>query len=183
MNIDKHLVAWLRGERQWTSAGRTKENTQAEYTFLAKYIPPPEGTRFRTGSFGEELVRRLLVNRGYTVQKPVTVDGMKLDLETEDALWEVKTRSYTVTGTAGEKILAVPYKYCRIYSLTGKPVRIVLVGFQEYEGKHAFHLDKPICEEQKLLLDAYNACHVQFVFCSDLLDSVPENSNPCVNRS
>ena len=47
---------------------------------------------------------------------------------------EIKTGSYTIGGTAHEKILGVPYKYQEIVKKTGKPVLILCIGAAEKFG-------------------------------------------------
>jgi hypothetical protein len=60
------------------------------------------------------------------------------DLECDEYVYEVKGRSWSTPGTAGEKILGVPLKYGELPRLYKKPLKIVLVGYQEYEAKHKF---------------------------------------------
>jgi len=60
------------------------------------------------------------------------------DLECDDYVYEVKGRSWTTPGTAGEKILGVPLKYGEIPRLYNKPLQIILVGYQEYEAREKF---------------------------------------------
>lgn len=164
MNIDKYLVDWILGREPWKSIHCTKENNQLEYLFSTFYLQASSRRQW-TSRFGEELVRHLLIEQGHDVSKPKIIEGMLLDLETKDAFYEVKTRAYS----AGEKIFATPYKYCKIYALTGKLVHIVLVGNQEVEGRHKFHLDHPSDDQQRFLIFINNEYHIQYVFCSSLL--------------
>lgn len=60
------------------------------------------------------------------------------DLECDDFVYEVKGRSWSTPGTAGEKILGVPLKYGELPRLYQKPLRIILVGYQEYEAREKF---------------------------------------------
>ena len=60
------------------------------------------------------------------------------DLECDDFVYEVKGRSWCTPGTAGEKILGVPLKYGELPGLYNKPLRIILVGYQEHEAKEMF---------------------------------------------
>ncbi len=60
------------------------------------------------------------------------------DLECDDYVYEVKGRSWSTPGTAGEKILGVPLKYGELPRLYKKPLQIVLVGYQEYEARKKF---------------------------------------------
>lgn len=60
------------------------------------------------------------------------------DWECDEYVYEVKGRSWTTPGTAGEKILGVPLKYGEVPRLYGKPLQIILVGYQEYEARENF---------------------------------------------
>ena len=86
-----------------------------------------------SGKLGEDLVEHMLFVKKGSVWKPERTNGIQPDWETRDAVWEVKTRNWSVPGTAGEKILGVPYKYSDVPELYGKPLKIVCVGYQEWE--------------------------------------------------
>jgi hypothetical protein len=93
----------------------------------------------------QELVMEALVKLGRknvrkTIQVKSSLRDKKYDpdLECDDFVYEVKGRSWSTPGTAGEKILGVPLKYGELPRLYHKPLRIVLVGYQEYEAKHKF---------------------------------------------
>jgi len=60
------------------------------------------------------------------------------DLECDNYVYEVKGRSWSTPGTAGEKILGVPLKYGELPRLYGKPLKIILVGYQEYEARNGY---------------------------------------------
>lgn len=93
----------------------------------------------------QEVVKEALVLLGRknvrsTTSKQSSIKEKKYcpDLECDDFVYEVKGRSWTTTGTAGEKILGVPLKYGELPKLYSKPLKIVLVGYQEYEAKEGF---------------------------------------------
>lgn len=91
---------------------------------------------------------------------------LKPDWETQGAIWEVKTRKWNTSGTAGEKVLGVPYKYADVPSLYDKPLYIVCVAFQEKDsvGKSLF---QPT-DNQQALLDVYTSNNIHFVRASEL---------------
>lgn len=90
-----------------------------------------------TTLLGEGLVRDVLEQRGENPRKPQTRGGYSPDWETDDYIYEVKTRNWTTSGTAGEKVFGTMYKYSDIPELyDGKPLRIVCVGYQEWELTH-----------------------------------------------
>lgn len=96
-----------------------------------------------TTIFCENLVKEALEKlkrknvRSITSKKSSLRDiDYKPDLECDDYVYEVKGRSWTMTGTAGEKILGVPLKYGEVPRLYHKPLKIVLIGYQEYEARN-----------------------------------------------
>ena len=82
---------------------------------------------------GEHLVRDTLIALGENPRRPEKRCGYSPDWETDDYIYEVKTRNWTTPGTAGEKVLGVHYKYSDIPEIYGKPLRVVCVAYQEYE--------------------------------------------------
>ncbi|VVB70515.1 Uncharacterised protein [uncultured archaeon] len=123
-----------------------------------------------TTRFGETIVKEILLLHYENVKKPECINHFKPDFETEDAIWEVKTRNYTTNGTAGEKVLGCPLKYIDIPKLYGKKLYIVLVGYQEYEADVIFKLfDKSkMSKEKKRVIKMYKKIGIEFVKCSDL---------------
>lgn len=55
---------------------------------------------------------------------------------------EVKSRNYVTSGTAGEKITNVAWKYADIIDIPNSKLYIVCVGYQEYEANEYFGLFK-----------------------------------------
>lgn len=93
-----------------------------------------------------------------------------MDLETDDFVIEVKTRNYTTSGTVGEKILGVPFKYIDVPKIYKKPLKIVLVGYQEYEAINNFGLfDRKNKNKSKMLKIWKDTFNIEFVKCSDLI--------------
>jgi hypothetical protein len=93
----------------------------------------------------QELVREALVEMGCKnvsnakpAQASITGKRYHPDLECDDFVYEVKGRSWSTSGTAGEKILGVPLKYGEVPALYKKPLQIVLVGYQEHEARKGF---------------------------------------------
>ena len=55
-----------------------------------------------TTLLGEGLVHDVLCKRGENPRKPVRKGGYEPDWETDNYIYEVKTRNWTTSGTAGE---------------------------------------------------------------------------------
>lgn len=102
--------------------------------------------------------------------RPENRQGHRPDLETGDTIWEVKCRTWTTPGTAGDKVIGVPWKYAAAPRLYGKPLRIVLCGYQEYEARHNFRIWDP-SPEQQALWDAIKSLDIEYVPFTSLLDA------------
>jgi hypothetical protein len=102
-------------------------------------------------------------------------NGKKLlpDFEGNDGLYENKARTFTTSGTAGEKILGTPLKYCECPRLYNKPLYIVCMGYQEQEADKIFDLFTPKSRELKSLLGFYeNNLKIKYVKATDLLKQI-----------
>jgi hypothetical protein len=89
-------------------------------------------------------------------------------------MYEVKTRNWTTTGTAGEKVLGVMYKYSDIPDLYGKPLKIVCVAFQEYEltnGPTKIFGDE-LSDRKKAYLELAKTQDIEYMKFSDLVASI-----------
>jgi hypothetical protein len=101
---------------------------------------------------------------------------LKPDFETENAIYELKCRTWSTTGTAGEKILATPYKYSELPSLSGKPLYIVLMAYQEFDNFELFNTTQSI--EKKGFIDFWRNSGITFVKFTDILEGhYPETFN------
>jgi hypothetical protein len=99
------------------------------------------------------------------------------DLSCDKYIYEVKGRSWCTSGTAGEKILGVPIKYGEIPNLYKKPLKIILVGYQEYEARHMWQfgdlLDrKNQTEELKEVLAYHKAHGIEYIGFTDILKQI-----------
>lgn len=137
-----------------------------------------------TTALGEDLVAETLLKFGENVIKPKQIAHYRPDLETDEYIIEVKTRNWTTSGTAGEKVLGVPYKYMDVPILYEKPLLIILVGYQEYEYSSNGSLDifsnninYEIQDEKKISLEKrkkeYNnfikSMNIHYVKFSDII--------------
>ncbi len=99
------------------------------------------------------------------------------DLECDDYVYEVKGRSWTTPGTAGEKILGVPLKYGELPRLYNKPLQIILVGYQEYEAREKFAFgdlldSKNQTRELHESLAFYKVHKIEYVAFTDILKEI-----------
>ncbi len=137
-----------------------------------------------TTTLCQNLVREGLIKLGRknvrsTVQKSGSVRKKKYspDLECDEYVYEVKGRSWSTPGTAGEKILGVPLKYGEVPNLYGKPLKIVLVGYQEYEARSCFAFGDLLdsdnqTQELKDSLAFFKARNIEYVAFTDILKQI-----------
>ena len=126
-----------------------------------------------TTLLGENLVHDVLVLSGKNPRKPKTMNRYKPDWETDDYIWEVKTRNWTTSGTAGEKVLGTMYKYSDIPKMYGKPLRIVCVAYQEWELTNGTtKIFGDVSENKRGFLNYAKSIGITYVKFSDLVASV-----------
>jgi len=131
-----------------------------------------------TTKLGENLVKDILNIKGENPRKPLTKNNLSPDWETDDYIYEVKTRSWNVGGTAGEKVLGTFIKYQDIPELYEKPLKIVCVAYQEDEltnGKTVYFGDN-ITEKTQEILNIAKKWNIEYITFSDLVKSLFTNS-------
>tara|TARA_B100000424_G_C22860232_1_gene458495 strand:+ start:254 stop:799 length:546 start_codon:yes stop_codon:yes gene_type:complete len=120
-----------------------------------------------TTKLGEYIVKRTLELKGNKVRRPKCINGYKPDWETDEYIYEVKTRNWTTSGTAGEKVYGVPFKYSDIPRLYGKPLKIVCVAYQEEEMNNKIFSNK-ISIEKKMMKKIWSEMDITFEKFSQL---------------
>lgn len=178
---DKKLMDWIQCGNIFTDlyekSRRKKTSTLAKnyeksfgHNMLKTYYNVNSTkTNQWTTQLGESIVKTLLILNGELVWRPKKKGKYCPDWETEKNIYEVKTRTYTISGTAGEKILGVPYKYAEVPKLYKKPLKIVCVAYQEKEAIDNFKLFNPDCEEKRYLLKSFKKLKIEFIKASDLI--------------
>lgn len=127
-----------------------------------------------TTKLGESFVFDLYKKMGANPRRPKQLGNYRPDFETDTHIIEVKTRNWTTSGTAGEKVYGTPLKYAEVPELYGKPLIIVCVAYQEYEFTHG---NTPIFGDNVRsktaeFLRFYQANQITFVPCSYLINLV-----------
>jgi len=122
------------------------------------------------GPFGEILVKEYYILIGeFKTDKPEKLGGHDLDLETIKEMIEVKTGSYFTTGTAGEKIFGVPWKYADVPRLYNKPLLVVLIGGDKKDSELVCESNVPEREDIKKYWKSIN---ITFACFKKLLNSL-----------
>lgn len=123
-----------------------------------------------TTLLGEKLVYDVLKILGENPRKPIKKNGYQPDWETDNYIIEVKTRSWTSSGTAGEKVPAVMYKYSDIPELYKKPLKIICVAYQEYEFTNGnTKLFGDVGKKKRAMLDMAYSWGIEYIKFSELI--------------
>lgn len=142
-----------------------------------------------TTKLGESILHDILTISDKRPEKIVNKqrgeNGKRLDPDRDaiDGLYENKTRTYTIKGTAGEKILGTPLKYCECYKLYQKPLYIVCMAYQEIEAVNDFKLfDTTVPERMQIIKYIEDELHIKFVKATDMLLEFLETNKHLLNN-
>jgi len=130
-----------------------------------------------TTKLGETLVFDVLTHLGENPHRPTPKNGFRPDWETDSNIYEVKTRNWWTSGTAGEKVLGTWIKYQEIPELYGKPLHIVCVGYQEHEltyGKTNYFGDN-LTDKTIKILELAESWNIKYVPFSQLVADIDIN--------
>lgn len=125
-----------------------------------------------TTRVGEGIVHDVLLKLGKHPKRAKKIDGCcyNPDWETEHAIWEVKSRTWTTSGTAGEKVFGTMYKYSDLPRIYGKPLYIICVAYQEWELSNSkTKIFGKISEEKRQFLNLAKSLNIHYIKFSDLL--------------
>jgi hypothetical protein len=126
-----------------------------------------------TTRLGEQLVYDILKFKGENPRRPIRKNGYNPDWETDEYIYEVKTRNWTTSGTAGEKVLGTMYKYSDIPIIYKKPLKIVCVAYQEYELTHGTtKIFNNVSPTKKEFLELANKLNINYIKFSDLITNI-----------
>lgn len=126
-----------------------------------------------TTTFGQQICHELYLLMEKNIWTPAKKSGFMPDKETDDLIIEVKTQTYNTTGTAGEKILGVPFKYCKVPKLYGKPLHIVCIGHAEKECREKYNMFGDNHDEEiQDFLDFYKTKNIQYIAATDLMHHI-----------
>lgn len=183
---DKNFIKWC---FDGLTEDSLKTTSDAKLLAVAKQIEKDWGNEILgktdekqwTTKLCETSVMEALIALGRKNVTPTTSKKSSLrdkkyspDLQCDEFVYEVKGRSWCTPGTAGEKILGVPVKYGEVPRLYGKPLKIILVGYQEYEARNGFGFGDLLdsdnqTEELKKTLAFYKSMNIEYVGFTEIL--------------
>lgn len=154
----------------------SKENRDAANNYEKQWgnlmINQISNTQWTT-KLGEGIVHDVLVLRGESPRKPISKQGYKPDWETDDYIYEVKTRNWTTNGTCGEKVLGTSYKYMDIPIIYGKPLRIVCVAYQEWELTNTnLRVFGELTARKRAFIDYIESQDISYIKFSELVKDI-----------
>ena len=169
----RNVLEWLFGESKFVSQLKKRDED-----LWGKRTIGYETNQWTT-KLGESILWEILYllgknpTRVKVPQKGMNNKRLMPDFEADDGMYENKARTYTTSGTAGEKILGTPLKYCEIPRLYDKPVFIVCMAYQEVEADKYFHLFEPMSDELVDILDYFSTTRrIKYVKATDLLKQI-----------
>jgi len=168
---NQEVIDWVMRKGKWINVKQNKKDNEAEKKW-GNLITKQTNNNQWTTKLGEQILQEILLVQKGNVWRPKQLDGHKPDWETEDGIYEVKTRNWTTSGTAGEKILGTPFKYADIPFLYKKPLYIVLIAYQEYEASCKFELFNSRNPRKNKMIQLWKEMDIEYIKCSDLLKNI-----------
>ena len=168
--LNKEVVNWTIKGGIWSNKKQNREDNKFEKEWGNKIIQ--QKTNQWTAKLGEYILEEVLLVLEEKCWRPKKINGYKPDWETPNAIYEVKTRNWTTTGTAGEKFLGTPYKYSDIPILYKKPLYIVVIAYQEYEAINKFKLFDDKSERKNKIINLWKDFDIHYIKFSDLLRKI-----------
>lgn len=139
-NVWKQYIKYLCGQSKFNSVDEEKQFL-SQYSHAVNFDSKRNKDCFNIGKLGEMAVSRLLSEYGIVMQKCPFKENVRPDgyIEVGDKKYiiEIKSRTYTCTGTASEKIDCIPRKLYNVYKKYGYESVVIFVGGQieEKSGK------------------------------------------------
>lgn len=145
--IREQTELYCRGDSTFTS--RDDELDFLRQPLLAVLCRKQLGS-VNTGVLSEFMIYDACVRHGIPIESPTTLQcrvrpDWKITLHGTSYYLEIKSRSYTCTGTASEKLDSIPRKYAKVFAETGIRTLIVFAAKQVSE-KNALELLHPDTE-------------------------------------
>jgi hypothetical protein len=130
-----------------------------------------------TNTIGELIGKELMILLNKEPSKPKKVKNLSLnqpgyclDLEVEDYVIECKTSTFFTDGTANEKILGTPFKYCEIPTIFNKKLKILCIANSEKYLKEKFGIfSYNISKNKSKVLDFFKNLNIEFIAASEIL--------------
>jgi hypothetical protein len=164
---DPFVCRWICGDASWLAS---KEEEDAWGRAAIKRYTNRD-LKCWTGTLGEHVVPTLLQAAGHNVVPRRRFGRIHPDVVTTSAVFEIKTQTYRTGGTAGEKIMGVPYKYCNFKEQYGLDVVVVCLARADALAR-AYGVLGPATPAQRAHHALWTAQGVRFLSIHDLIASI-----------
>ena len=179
-----HVIKWIKGDLSFLPSIIKKNKTydlkelkkledQWGREILKLKKPNFKASQW-TGQLGEEICKEVFNLMNKPIKKPDKKNHYRPDFETDDYIIEVKTETYFTTGTAGEKILGVPFKYADIPELYQKPLRILCIGGADKACREEYGILPGIAcsANKKKFIDFFSENKIQYISFVDFVQEL-----------
>jgi hypothetical protein len=179
---NKEVIQWIFGDLSFLPIIETKSKTKSfndlkklediwGQTILKQRRPDLKLDGQWTNKFGEHLCEELYLLYNIPINKPPKKLNYQPDFETPSEIIEVKAQTYYTSGTAGEKILGVPFKYAEIPTLYSKPLKILCIGNAEKISRENYGNlpGTKCCPEKKIFIDFFKSQQIEYIPATDIL--------------
>lgn len=123
-----------------------------------------------SATFGEKTFEHFLKSKNVNFSKPKKKNNCKPDFETDDFIYEIKNSNWTTPGSVGEKIPGTMYKYSDVPLYYKKPLRIICMGYCEWELTHkSYAIFGNISDRKKEFLKLAKKFNIEYILFSDFI--------------
>lgn len=174
---DPVVKDWAIGSDFWTIRKKNNASQLEERQILQPFLDMENITSHKqwTNKFGERIVEELLKANGESILPRRKIHSVCIDIETPSAFYEVKTRNWSTSGTAGHKIFEAPYHYSLLAK--EKPVYIVLVAYQMFEAETKFRIWNDTNDYMNEFQQLNKKFNIHYVKVSNLFLNWPVGQN------
>ena len=174
------VIQWIYHDLSFLPSKTKKDEDRWGLDLARRVVSKSNASKQWTNKVGELIVQDILRLRGIDATKCRPKDGLCPDLESQDVVYEVKTGTYLTSGTANEKLMAVPYKYVDVPTLYHKPLSIICVGKAELDARDKFGVLNgerlKSSERRQQVLNLYKTLGIEYYGATELLSDWCANS-------
>jgi|688.fasta_scaffold38874_8 hypothetical protein len=133
-----------------------------------------------TNTIGELIGKELMILLNKNPIKPKKIKnltknqpGYCLDLEVDDFVIECKISTFFTDGTANEKVLGAPFKYCEVPNILNKKLKILCMANSEKYLKDKFGIfTENLSSDKSKVIDFFKSLNIEFIAASEILKNL-----------
>lgn len=167
------MLEWLFGDISFKDKYVEEEFGKRLYSKICTNKNTTQWTTKVCESLTKELFEMMSINiEKINHRKYKDSDGriIQPDFDSKIGFIEVKSRKYSVGGTAGEKIFGIPWKYSDCFDRYNKGVYIICMGQQEKEAREIFRINDTCSKQKNMIMDMYaDKLNIHYIFATDII--------------